>query len=143
MPSLGGNFLHVNASNPSSKWMVRYAISSTQVAVHCSAKHTNVHYVRHKVAVHDRQQVDCCTGANGLWIWPLCDGAVVPTHNTALVEGEPASKHSALLSPTVEAVLKNGELLAVMHPAIRTALFFVGVYITITHLLSPSQLFSK
>jgi hypothetical protein len=30
MPSLGGKFLPVNASNPSSKWMVRYAISSSR-----------------------------------------------------------------------------------------------------------------
>ncbi len=29
MPSLGGKFLPVNASNPSSKWVVRYAISSS------------------------------------------------------------------------------------------------------------------
>ncbi len=30
MPSLGSKFLFVNASGPSSKWMVRYAISSSR-----------------------------------------------------------------------------------------------------------------
>jgi hypothetical protein len=31
MPSLGGKFLHVNASTPSSKWMVIHAISSNEM----------------------------------------------------------------------------------------------------------------
>ena len=73
-----------------------------------SAKHTNVHFVWHKVAVHDHQQVDCHASANGLRIWTLHDGAVVPACNTALIEGEPASEHDTLLPLTVEAVLEHG-----------------------------------
>ncbi len=57
---------------------------------------------------------------------------MVPAHNTALVEGEPVTKHKALLPPTIEAVLEHGELLAVMCHAIKTAFFFVGIDITIT-----------
>ncbi len=71
--------------------------------------------------------MDCCTGVNGLWIWPLCDGAVVPACNTALVKGEPASQDETHLPPTVEAVLEHGELLAMMHRVLWTALFLICV----------------
>ena len=63
----------------------------------------------------------------GLWIWPLCDGAVVPACDMALVKGEPVSQDETLLPLTVEAVLKHGELLAVMRHVLRTALFLVHI----------------
>jgi hypothetical protein len=78
----------------------------------------------------DRQRVDCHAGANGLWIWPLRDGAVVPARNTALVECKPASKNHTLLLPTAEAVFEHGELPAVMCRAFRTAFLLVRVDIT-------------
>jgi len=74
--------------------------------------------------------VDCRAGANVLRIWPLCDGAVVPAHNTGLVEGKPASKHHALLPTTVEAIFEHGELPVVMCRAFWTAFLLVRVDIT-------------
>ncbi len=55
------------------------------------------------------------------------DGAVVPACNMALVKGEPASKDETLLPPTVEAIFKHGELLAVMRHVLWTALFLVRI----------------
>jgi hypothetical protein len=58
-----------------------------QIPVRRSAENANVQFVLPKVAVRYCQRVDCPASANGLRIWPLRDGAVVPAHNTALVEG--------------------------------------------------------
>jgi hypothetical protein len=50
MPSLGGKFLPVNASDPSSRWMVRYAISSTVQSLshwQCLLPHPTHHHKCH------------------------------------------------------------------------------------------------
>ena len=73
------------------------------------------------------KQVGCGARSNWLWIWPLHDGAVIPPHNAALVEHDPASKLDALLPLMVEAVLKHRELTAVMSRVVRTCHSFVAV----------------
>ena len=98
-----------------------------QITVRCSTKHTNVHFVQCEVAVRDRQQVDCCTGANGLWIWLLRDGDVVPACNMALIEGEPASECDTHLPPTDEAIFEHEELLVGMRRPIGAASFLVCI----------------
>ncbi len=65
------------------------------------------------------------------------DEAVVPACNTALIEGEPASEHEALLPPTVEAILEHGEFLAVMRRAIGTASFLVCINIVPSVIVIP------
>ncbi len=66
--------------------------------------------------------MDCCAGANRLWIWPLRDGAVIPAPNMALVKGEQVSKDKTLL-PLIETVLEHRELLVVMCRVLWTASF--------------------
>ena len=86
-------------------------------------------FVRCEDAVYHGQQVDCCSCLNWLWIKPLCDGAVIPTSNVALIEHESASKLCALLPPMVEAILEHSKLMVMMSCVVWTAPFFVSIYL--------------
>ena len=89
-------------------------VTRFKILVRLAAKYPSVQLVCCKWAVCQADGMHCCTSADGLWLWPLCDGSVIPAGCAAFIHRKLTSKDHRRLPLRIECIFNDHKLTPMM-----------------------------